>query len=121
MANINNYINDTDINDADKLLGSDGSVGQDFGRTKNLLVGDLKDFIKTATLAEVSAIDDKNYVHNQASSSNIWTVTHNLNKNPSVTVVDSAGTVVIGEVEYLSVDQVRITFQSQFSGKAYFN
>ncbi len=32
------------------------------------------------------------YVHTQASASAIWTINHNLNGQPAVTVLDSAGT-----------------------------
>jgi hypothetical protein len=51
----------------------------------------------------------------------VWTVTHNLGKNPSVAVVDSAGTVVIGQVDYDTINQITLTFKAAFSGKAYFN
>ena len=61
------------------------------------------------------------YTHTQASPSSVWVVTHNLNCFPSVTVVDSAGSVVFGEVEYISASVVRITFAAAFGGKAYLN
>lgn len=64
---------------------------------------------------------DAHFVHNQVFPSAIWEVDHNLNKKPSVTVVDSADSVVIGDVEYLNNKQVRLTFVGAFSGKAYFN
>jgi hypothetical protein len=62
-----------------------------------------------------------NYVHTQSSASTSWTVTHNLNKYCSVTVVDNNDDVVIGEIHYNSVDQVTLTFTAAFSGKAFFN
>jgi len=64
---------------------------------------------------------DANYVHDQGSASATWVVTHNLAKYCSVTVVDTANTVVIGEIEYNSVNQATIKFRSSFAGKAYFN
>ena len=64
---------------------------------------------------------DKNYVHNQISSSDSWVVNHNLNKFSSVVVVDSAGTVVTGEIVYNNVNSVTLSFSAPFSGKAYFN
>ena len=64
---------------------------------------------------------DKNYIHDQLSASSIWTVTHNLNKFPSVSVVDSANTTVIGDIQHLDVNTTIITFTSSFSGKAIFN
>ena len=66
-------------------------------------------------------ISDKNYEHDQASPSATWTITHNLNKYPSVSIVDSAGTLIITEVEYTSKNQVVVTFDASTSGKAYLN
>jgi len=64
---------------------------------------------------------DAFYEHIQIDPESVWTITHNLNKKPSVTVVDSAETVVVGEVEYLNNNSVQLTFVAAFSGKAYFN
>lgn len=50
-----------------------------------------------------------------------WTITHNLGKFPSVTVVDSANTVVIGDVDYSSSNSLVITFNAAFSGCAFLN
>ena len=71
-------------------------------------------------------IGDITYTHNQSSTSATWTITHNLNRFPSVTVVDSANTVVIGTVVYNSANQLTITFFAggsavAFQGKAYLN
>jgi hypothetical protein len=59
------------------------------------------------------------YVHNQPTTSSTWNITHNLKMYPSVTVVDSGGTHVMGEVTYNSLNTVIISFTSPFSGKAY--
>ena len=67
---------------------------------------------------------DKHYAftdHTQANPSAIWTINHGLNKFPSVTVVDSAGTQVLGDVQHIDNDNLTITFVNQFSGKAYLN
>ncbi len=61
------------------------------------------------------------YTHNQSSSSTLWTVTHNLGKFPSVTVVDSAGTWFVGDVSYTNENELTISFRYAFSGKAYCN
>jgi len=66
------------------------------------------------------------YTHNQSSTSDTWTITHNLNRYPSVTVIDSADTVVQGTVVYNSANQLTVTFFSgtdalAFQGKAYLN
>ena len=48
-------------------------------------------------------------------------VNHGLNKYPSVSVVNSANLTVYGQVEYDSLNEVTITFNSPTNGKAYFN
>jgi hypothetical protein len=48
-----------------------------------------------------------------------WTITHDLNFYPNVTVVDSAGTIVEGEITYTNRNSLSLTFQSAFSGNAY--
>jgi hypothetical protein len=61
------------------------------------------------------------YVHTQSVSASTWTVTHNLGFFPAVSVIDSGGSVVEGDVSYISVNQVSIAFSSSFGGKAYFS
>jgi len=50
-----------------------------------------------------------------------WTITHNLGKFPSVTVVDSANSVVVGDVDYTNSNILTITFSAAFSGCAFLN
>lgn len=59
------------------------------------------------------------YIHTQAVPSATWTITHNLSGYPVVTVVDSANTVGLGEIEYPSQNQIIVRFSAAFSGKAY--
>lgn len=62
-----------------------------------------------------------NYVHNQSVASATWTVNHNLNKFPSVTIVDTANDEVEGEVTHISNTQLTIKFSAALSGKAFIN
>lgn len=64
---------------------------------------------------------DKSYEHDQSSPSSSWVVTHNLSKRASISVVDSAGTIILCEVQYDSDNQVTLSFDSSTSGKAYIN
>lgn len=64
---------------------------------------------------------DKKYTHTQSSAAATWTITHNLDKQPAVSVVDSTENVIICEVEYTSLNQVELRFSTPYSGKAYFN
>lgn len=61
------------------------------------------------------------YVHEQGVASAVWTVQHNLNKYPSVTVVDSSENVIIADVEYVDVNTVKITMNGASKGRAYLN
>lgn len=78
-------------------------------------------WIKQQKLTNNIYTTDANYVHSQGVPASQWVITHNLGKKTSVTVVDSADQVVIGQVTYNSVNQVTLDFQGSFSGKAYFN
>jgi hypothetical protein len=59
------------------------------------------------------------YTHTQYSSSARWEITHNLLYNPNVTVVDSAGTIIEGSIEYLGPNSIVLLFSAPFAGKAY--
>lgn len=61
------------------------------------------------------------FVYSQSPASSEWTITHNLDKYPAVAVVDSAGNIVIGDIQYIDRNTVVITFKAAFSGKAYLN
>ena len=78
-------------------------------------------WIKQQKLTNNIFTTDANYVHSQGVPASQWVITHNLGKKSSVTVVDSADQVVIGQVTYNSVNQDTLDFQGSFSGKAYFN
>ena len=59
------------------------------------------------------------YVHTQSGSASTWTITHNLGYYPAVSVVDSGGSLVIGDVTYISTNTLSVSFTASFGGKAY--
>lgn len=61
------------------------------------------------------------YVYDQDTPSDEWVIQHNLDRYPSATVVDSAGSTIICDVQYDTVDQITIQFSAAFSGRAYLN
>lgn len=61
---------------------------------------------------------DKNYLHVQDLASNTWVINHNLAKYPSVEVMDSAGTLVKGEVNHIDINTCIVTFSVLFGGTA---
>jgi hypothetical protein len=75
--------------------------------------GSLEDFL--------NANADKYFRYEQAMPAQTWQILHKLNKRPSVTVTDSAGTSVIGQVEYINENSLVITFTAAFSGYAELN
>ncbi|MDA0898395.1 MAG: hypothetical protein O3A30_03865 [Bacteroidetes bacterium] len=65
------------------------------------------------------AVNTRRHVHVQSSPSSAWTITHTLGGKPSVMVVDSADSVVVGDVIYVSTTEIRVEFTAPFSGYAY--
>ena len=61
------------------------------------------------------------YVHNQNVPASFWDITHNLASYPSVSVIDSTGGFVVGDISYVSNNRLTITFSGSFSGQAYLN
>lgn len=61
------------------------------------------------------------FIHVQSIASDEWTIIHNMQKFPSVTIVDSADNVVYGDIEYISLTEIKVTFSAAFGGKAYLN
>lgn len=114
MGKINSYPVDTKITANDVWIGSDGDNAL---ITKNFTAAGMAAFINETELIDV----DKRYVHNQNTTSATWVINHELNKFPSVTVVDSAGSIVIGEIDYTDMNNVTLTFSAAFSGVAYLN
>ena len=70
---------------------------------------------------------DKTFEFEQATPATSWgngtppIITHNLAKFPSITVVDTANTVVTGQYDYIDHNNVTLTFSAAFAGKAYLN
>ena len=59
---------------------------------------------------------DKHFVAEFIVTSTV-AVNHNLNKYPSVAVMDTAGEEVVGQVEYLNTNQLVLKFAAPFSGR----
>lgn len=61
------------------------------------------------------------FVFDQSSPSATWTIPHNLNRFPSVTIVDSSERECEGDLVYTNANSLIVTFSAAFSGKAYLN
>lgn len=77
----------------------------------------VSDYSIPTTVTKIAELSTT-YIFNQNMPNTIWDINHNLNKYPSVMVVDSAGTEVLGEVIFTSLNSLQLSFNSAFSGIA---
>jgi hypothetical protein len=91
----------TEEEDRNKVLGSNAETG-------------LPEWIAKDSL-------DKSYTHYQGVPEAVWNVSHNLNKYPSVTIIDTSGNEMEGEIEYTDNNNLVLTFSAPFSGVAFLN
>ena len=62
---------------------------------------------------------DKNYIHEQSTPATVWTYNHGLNKKPSITIIDSAGSQILAKITYIDLNNVEIDFDgSETAGEA---
>lgn len=64
---------------------------------------------------------DSHYEFVQGVPATTWDITHNLDKFPSISVVDTADTTVIGSYDYVTKDRVILSFSEPFAGRAFLN
>lgn len=141
MAIIYSYQENEELRNSDMLVGTASTLhnGQVRKVTKNFTLGQLKQFVSNGNLTLTTAgtsgpatltdgilnvpvyQSDQTYVFVQSVPATTWTITHNLNKYPSVSVVNINNVVMYGEITYLSPSQLQIEFSAGFSGKAYMN
>lgn len=128
---------DTDI---DAFYGWNGNAWTRIGITDSelsMIVSAYNDTIVSASLSSnnenllltltkrdntaISTSIKFKHVHTQSVATIEWNIIHELNCYPSVTVVDETKTEVIGGIEYIDLNTLKITFSAAFSGQAYLN
>ena len=72
-------------------------------------------------LGDVREDDDKHFIFTQETPASTWVIAHNLNKKPSVMIVDSGDNEVEGCTNYIDDNNIEVVFSKPFSGKAYLN
>jgi hypothetical protein len=80
---------------------------------------DNTDDLTEGTTNKYFTVGRVSYDHMQGAASSSWAITHNLGFKPNVTVIDSAGNIVEGEIAYTNSNSLTVSFQSAFSGNAY--
>ena len=68
-----------------------------------------------------STSGDASFTYSQAVAEDTWNIQHNMGKFPSITVIDTANTVVTGQYTYIDNNNITLTFSVAFAGKAYLN
>jgi len=69
----------------------------------------------------VPGLSGESYTHTQSIASDTWIIVHGLGSYPSVTIIDSSGDEVEGELKYVSSNEIHVTFSAMFGGTAYLN
>jgi len=104
-----------------KLTDSDGVVNNIKLKGKGNFIDISQTVTNQVDFEVVNIPTDANFIFTQSIPSATWTITHNLNKFPSVSVVDTANQLMYGDTEYIDKNKLTITFSATFSGKAYLN
>ena len=93
-------------------------IGLSFRAGSGSLIADEDYFI---SLLSYAGEGDLHFTYVQGVAATTWNIQHNLGKFPSITVIDTANTVVTGEYTYDDINNVTLTFSAGFAGKAYLN
>lgn len=64
---------------------------------------------------------DSSYVHHQTPAASVWTIVHNLGKYPAVETSDLARNEIYGDVDWVDLNTVTVTFAGAVDGYAYLN
>ena len=94
------------------------NIGLSYRSGAGGLINDEDYFI---SLLSYAGTGDLSFTYVQGVASTTWNIEHNLGKFPSITVIDTANTVVTGEYTYNDINNVTLTFSAGFAGKAYLN
>lgn len=77
--------------------------------------------ILTSIVNTLTGVSNDTYIFTQDTPQTTWTINHTLARYPSVSIVDSSGNIVEGDVQYTSNNTIICTFSAGFAGKAYLN
>lgn len=79
------------------------------------------DLIGVSRNENTITLNSQTFVFEQGIASKEWNIIHNLNKRPSIELVDSSGRVFEAVKDYISDNQVIIRLDAATSGYAYLN
>ena len=117
LENLSNIDSELDnISQIDSVLGNVIPIRVEYNGIENDLIKVEVDNVNATIEAK-----SKTYVFEQGIAAATWTIVHNLNKYPSVTVIDSSGDQVFANLNYVDENELVLDFGAEFSGKAYLN
>ena len=102
-----------------KSIGLDNPIRHDTLIARNIANQHTIDSI--TGLRETLDDIQSTFIHEQGEASDRWEINHNLNKYPSVTLVDSANTQFVAQVEYTDKNNCVVYMNGATKGKAYLN
>ena len=73
----------------------------------------------TISVADAAAASRFTFTQNTPLAT--WHIVHNLGRFPSITVTDSTGRIVEGDIQFVNPNEVDVSFSAAFSGDAYLN
>lgn len=101
------------------------------GMTVGILVGvdTVEEYWYNGGISDVNLVrkiptdlkSDAHYIHDQYAPADIWEITHNLEKFPTIQIVDSSNKVIEGHIEHENENKSIAMFNGKFSGKAICN
>jgi len=103
--------------DGNPLNGGGGGGGTDHGLPSGGTSGQI--LVKNSSTDYDAVWRNATYVHTQGEAASTWSITHNMNCYPSVTIVDSTNTIVVGDTTYTDANSLTVSFNGTFKGKAY--
>ena len=81
----------------------------------------ISDNSQTVTVVEgASGAGDAHFEQSFAATSSV-TVTHDLGKKPAVTITDTAGDEVFGDIQHITDNQFIVTFSANTTGDIFCN
>ena len=81
-----------------------------------------RDGVADVDLISKETIGDLTYTHTQSVAAQVWNISHNLGKRPSIHIEDSSGNVMIPQIIHDDDNNARAIFgNATYSGTAYCN
>lgn len=67
------------------------------------------------------SVPGSGFRYEQLVASASWAISHGMNKYPSVSIIDSSGASIVGDVSWVDLNNVTINFSGAIAGEAYLN